>query len=126
MRLFSVALLALALTNCIATRQPCTVAAPSSFVTALPQFNFNFPTSKFTQASANFQAASSQPAVSGAFNNFNTFNGFSTSFKADMASLIAKINSLNTIQGKMITDKLTIDLISIDNSLNLISANSSR
>ena len=95
-RLLPIVILGLALSHCITTPQPCTVAAPRNFVTTLPQFNFNFPTDKFAQANINFQAATPKPVVSNVFDNFNTFNGFSSSFKADMATLIAKINSLNT------------------------------
>ena len=43
-----------------------------------------------------------------------------------MAYLIASIKDLNTSEGKLLTDKLTMDLISIDNTLNLINMNKSR
>ena len=43
-----------------------------------------------------------------------------------MAYLIASIKDLNTSEGKLLTDKLTMDLISIDNTLNLINRNRSR
>lgn len=43
-----------------------------------------------------------------------------------MAYLIASISELNTTEGRLLTDKLTIDLISIDNTLRLINMDKSR
>lgn len=40
-----------------------------------------------------------------------------------MAYLIASIKDLNTTDGRMLSDKLTMDLISIDNTMNRIKSN---
>lgn len=89
------------------------------------QINFAFPTHKFAQAGAVFANVSLAQTNPSNFSN-TTFNGFSNAYKSEMAYLIASIKNLDTIEGKMLSDKLTMDLIAIDNTLKLISMNKSR
>lgn len=57
------------------------------------------------------------------YDKTSSFAGFSNSFKSEMAYLIASMKDLNTTEGRMLTDKLTMDLISIDNTMNRIKMN---
>lgn len=71
-------------------------------------------------------APESQKMTTVSYDKTSSFAGFSNSFKAEMAYLIASIKDLNTVEGRMLSDKLTMSLISIDNTLNLISMNKHR
>lgn len=77
-------------------QQP-TPSPPAALNLKLPQFNFTFPTYKFAQAGQIFQQAQTpilptapQASNPSSFAN-TTFAGFSNSFKAEMAFLIASI-----------------------------------
>ena len=96
-----------------------------------PTLDFSSSKDKLSKAGSVFQTTSSYntgTTTSGSNTLFSnsTFGGFSDSYKAEMAYLIASIAELKTPEGKLLTDKLTINLISIDNTLRLISMNKSR
>lgn len=107
-------------------------APPAVMNLRLPQVNFNFPTHKFAMAGNAFHQVQAsvtpetQTIANVTYDQTSTFAGFSNSFKSEMAYLIASIKDLNTVDGRMLTDKLTMSLIAIDNTLNIINMNKHR
>ena len=107
-------------------------APPAIMNLQLPKINFNFPTQKFHMAGNMFHQAQAsvvpetQTISTVTYDKTSSFAGFSNSFKSEMAYLIASIKDLNTVDGRMLTDKLTMSLISIDNTLNMINMNRHR
>ena len=104
-------------------------APPAVMNLQMPKINFNFPTHKFHMAGDMFHQAQAtvvpetQSISTVTYDKTSTFAGFSNSFKSEMAFLIASIKDLNTVDGRMLSDKLTMSLISIDNTLNMINMN---
>ena len=104
-----------------------TPASPLGMLTLnVPALTFQFPMHKFAQAGSVFSMMSPKPVETNNAFAGTSFGGFSNSFKSEMAYLIAGIRNLNTFEGRMLTDKMTMDIISIHNTLNMINADKNR